>query len=184
MAACSSEGLERRFARLKREVHQAAARLVQARSSPMTRAGLWAPSDIDEVWEALHLLGAARCRHVADLGSGDGRVVLTASLLTQATGLEASRSMVDHSRGLAARLNLPRASFKQTSFWEEDLGQYDLIYTFPDKPLDGLSQRLPPDWPGRLVVYGGRFLPANLHCQRHLMVGATYCTIWTKLAGD
>jgi hypothetical protein len=57
---------------------------------------------------------------------------------------------------------------------------YDLLFIFPDKPLDWLERRLPQDWPGRLLVYGPYFQPGALSYRRSYYAGATHCSLWGR----
>lgn len=143
-----------------------------------TALGMWACSDAGELWELFERLDLGAYRHLADLGSGDGRAVLLASLLTRATGLEADPSLVATSRGLAQELGLERASFLLGDFRQQDLTDFDLLFIYPDKPLDWLSALLPPAWKGRLLVYGSGLRPPKLELLETLRVGRSLCTLW------
>jgi hypothetical protein len=146
----------------------------------MTPLGMWACSDAREVHDLFTQLGLENYRHLADLGSGDGRAVLLASLFTQATGIEADGELVEAARGMAQALGLARAQFIQGDCREADLAPYDLLFLYPDKPLDWLEKRLPLDWQGRLLVYGPHFQPSGLIHLRTLYAGRTMCGLWRR----
>lgn len=148
----------------------------------MTPVGMWACSDPAELWELFGQVDLAACRHMADLGSGDGRAVLLASLLTRATGIEADPWLVASSRDLAQGLGLARAGFLEGDCRQVDLTPYDLLFIYPDKPLAWLEARLPADWPGRLLVYGAGFRPQGLTHLRTLYAGRTMCSLWGRCA--
>lgn len=146
----------------------------------VTPLGMWACSDPAELWELFQALELASCRHMADLGSGDGRAVLLASLFTQATGIEADSELVAESRDLAAELGLSRASFAQGDCRLKDLTPYDLLFIYPDKPLTWLENMLPAYWRGRLLVYGAGFGPQGLRKLHQLRARRSLCTLWGR----
>ncbi|MCF8035008.1 MAG: protein-L-isoaspartate O-methyltransferase [Desulfarculaceae bacterium] len=146
----------------------------------VTPAGMWTCSQTHEVHQLLSNLDLSPYRHLADLGSGDGRVVLLASLFLPATGLEADPELVAASQKMAAGLGLSQARFFCADCRQADLSPYDLMFIYPDKPLDWLVERLPPDWPGSLLVYGPYFQPSGLRHLRTLYAGETLCTMWHR----
>ncbi|MFH1036154.1 MAG: hypothetical protein V1806_16755 [Pseudomonadota bacterium] len=146
----------------------------------MTPLGMWACSEPAELWELFQRVDLDGYRHLADLGSGDGRAVLLASLFTRATGIEADPELVATSRRLASQLELGRARFLEGDCRQQDLAPYDLLFIYPDKPLNWLEALLPPDWPGRLLVYGAGFRPQGLTLLRDLHAGPTLCTLWRR----
>jgi predicted RNA methylase len=101
----------------------------------VTEVGLWTRSVINEVYDLFLQLDLATFACLADLGSGDGRVVLLASLFTRAVGIEADPTLLELSRAAAGRLGLGRAGFMQGDCRSIDLSPYDLLFIFPDKPL-------------------------------------------------
>jgi SAM-dependent methyltransferase len=146
----------------------------------MTPAGMWACSDAAEVWDLFELVDLTGYRHFCDLGSGDGRAVLLAALFTRATGIEADPGLVEVARGLGQELGLARADFICGDCRQADLAPYDLLFLYPDKPLDWLEARLPADWPGRLLIYGPYFQPTTLAHVRTLYAGKTMCGLWRR----
>lgn len=146
----------------------------------VTPAGMWACSRSQEVYDLLGQLDLSAHRHLADLGSGDGRVVLLASLFLPATGIEADPGLVRASRAMAERLGLARAGFLCADCRQVDLSPYDLLFIYPDKPLDWLVKLLPSPWRGRLMVYGPYFQPQGLTHLKTLYAGQTMCTLWRR----
>lgn len=144
----------------------------------VTPAGLWTRSNLDEVLDLFLQIDLGQYQRIVDLGSGDGRVVCLASFFTRAVGIEADPWLVEQSRRLAQDLRLERAVFQQGDARETDLSPYDLLYIFPDKPLDWL-ERMPPNcWQGKLLVYGQGFQPKSLRHLSTLYAGSTLCAMW------
>lgn len=164
------------------EVLQALKEFQATRAEPykVTPVGMWACSRAEEVYDLLLKLRLEDCRHLADLGSGDGRVVLLASLFTRATGIEADPELCRASAQMAARLGLSQAHFRCADCRQADLSPYDLLFIYPDKPLDWLEERLPADWPGRLLVYGPYFQPRTLRHEKTIYAGETLCGLWRR----
>jgi len=119
-----------------------------------TTAGLFVPSPLSDLRPLFDQIDLAAYKRMADLGSGDGRVVLLAALYTDAEGLEADPALVAASRGCALALGISRARFARIDFQTADLKKYDLLFIYPDKPLGPLTDRLTRDFAGDLLVYG------------------------------
>ncbi|MCB2189960.1 MAG: hypothetical protein KQI62_00250 [Deltaproteobacteria bacterium] len=144
----------------------------------MTPAGMWACSKSEEVYDLLEQVDLGGCSHFADLGSGDGRAVLIASLFMRATGIEVDPGLVQASRAMAESLGLNRAEFVCADCRKVDLTPFDLLFLYPDKPLNWLEEILPDGWKGRLLVYGPYFQPTEFTHINTIYAGKTMCTLW------
>jgi hypothetical protein len=144
----------------------------------ITPAGLWTRSSLDEIFDLFCQIDLSRYESMADLGSGDGRVACLASFFTKAAGIEADPLLVAQSRRLAQKIALPGVGFQEADLRTADLTAYDLMYIFPDKPLDWLEALPAGAWRGRLLVYGPKFLPAKLNHLATLYAGAAMATLW------
>ncbi len=164
--------------RIGRVLQRAAGRLGD--QYKVTGVGMWAGSVLEEVYDLFVQMDLAAYRHLADLGSGDGRVVLVGSLFTRATGIEADAELVQISRRAAGELGLERADFIQDDCRQAELDSYDLLFMYPDKPMTWLEERLPANWPGHLVIYGPYFKPETMSFIRSIYAGTTHCTLWSR----
>ncbi|KMY65684.1 hypothetical protein AAU61_21135 [Desulfocarbo indianensis] len=186
MTADSSQEADRRaladprpgLAALRQEL--ARRRAVRGADYRITPAGLWTGSEVDEVFSLFSQLNLAKYPRVADLGSGDGRVACLAGLFTSAVGIEADPWLVNESRDLASRLGLAKVEFKLGDMRSAKLSDYDLLYIFPDKPLDWLEESGMSHWRGRLLVYGPGFQPKKLKHLATIYAGATLCALWSR----
>lgn len=124
-----------------------------------TSLGMWATSSAEGVYRAFCHFQLDQYIHMADLGSGDGIVVLIGSLFTQATGYEIDELLHQQSIKLRNSLNLTKARFLCEDFLQANLDAYDLLYLYPDKPFYDLEERLRATWSGRLLVNGPHFPP-------------------------
>lgn len=124
------------------------------------------PSSKDQTLNTMKLL-EGRSGRLADLGSGDGRLVFAASSAGfQCTGFEINSILVSYARSRAHWKGVPpsQAAFVKKDFWKIDLSSYNNVTAFlaPGvmKPLgEKLLKELPadarviacrfpfPDWP-------------------------------------
>jgi hypothetical protein len=124
-----------------------------------TESGMWAISDAKEAYRAFCHFKLGRYAHLADLGSGDGKVALIGSLFTRVTGYETDDTLHKKSLEIRDQLKLSHASFLRQDYLLADLSPYDILYLYPDKPLYALEARLHPVWHGHLLVNGLHFPP-------------------------
>jgi SAM-dependent methyltransferase len=125
----------------------------------MTSRGAWATSRPEAVLHFFHELGLDRYRLFGDLGCGDGVAVCVAALFTHAVGIEADPDLSRHARENARALGLlHRTAFICGDFLDLRLDPFDVLYIYPDKPLDSLTAKLH-GWSGILLVYGPHFPP-------------------------
>ncbi|XP_061134396.1 ATP synthase subunit C lysine N-methyltransferase [Syngnathus typhle] len=90
------------------------------------------PSCKDQTWNIMKLLDG-RTGRLADLGSGDGRVVFAASSAGfKCTGFEINSILVAYARAKARWTALPssQAIFVKKYFWKTDLSQYNNVTAF------------------------------------------------------
>jgi hypothetical protein len=123
---------------------------------PLGRGAIYVPSSPEKAGLLAELSGAARGGKAADLGSGDGRVVIALALRgAEAHGFEVNPALV-----LLARRNIRRASLQGRafihwkSFWRANLSPFDAVTIFQGsfvmRRLEAKVKRELP--PGALVV--------------------------------
>ena len=145
-----------------------------------TEKGYWGISVLDDVFELFKEINLQEHKSFIDIGSGDGRVVLAASLFTKATGIEFDKELYNWSVQLMKELSLS-GTFLNKDYFNEDLSKYDIIYSFPDKPMSrDIEPKLLKELKGKLVVYGAHFHPAQLKKIRTLEINGTYISIYTR----
>ncbi len=126
-----------------------------------TESGMWATSDANEVYRAFCHFQLNRYTHLADLGSGDGRVALVGSLFTKVTGYETDEVLYKKSLEIRDQLGMHNVIFLQQNYLLADLSPYDILYLYPDKPFYALEDRLHYSWQGHLLVNGPHFPPRH-----------------------
>ena len=127
-----------------------------------TSKGIWGISDCDETFSIFNKLNLQKYSHFLDLGSGDGRVALIASLFTRATGIEIDPELYRKSIEIRNKLKL-KANFHNKDFFTHDISKYDLVYSFPDRPLHyGMEQKLKDELKGKFLLMGNNIYPVDL----------------------
>lgn len=132
-----------------------------------TRVGFWGTSIIKEVFELFQRINLSEYEHVLDLGSGDGRVVMVASLFTRASGIEFDEylhSVARYVRGQLSKIpHTQQAKLINGNFYHYSLRDYDLLFVNPDQPLErGLEKKLIDELNGSIIVAGQHYHPKNL----------------------
>lgn len=147
-----------------------------------TGAGFWGGAIADEVFEAFKKIKLHNFRSFLDLGSGDGRVVLIASLFgVKSVGIEVDNGLFMKSLELQRKLSIPSAIFYNNDFFENNFSGYDILFCNPDKPLErGLEKKLLNEMSGKLILYGHHFHPKNLNTEDTFIVNGTLVTVYGK----
>src|SRR3989344_5672108 len=129
-----------------------------------TSKGFWSPAIMAEVFEAFRKLGLDRYRNFLDLGSGDGRVVLIASLFVpRAEGIEIDPSLHAIAVSMAGKLG-SSAAFRR-----------------PDTPLErGMERKLVKEMNGHLILSGDHFHPRTLVSLKSIIINGTRFSVYGK----
>ncbi|XP_041792502.1 ATP synthase subunit C lysine N-methyltransferase isoform X3 [Chelmon rostratus] len=118
------------------------------------------PSSKDQTLNIMKLL-EGRTGLLADLGSGDGRVVFAASSVGfQCTGFEINGVLVAYARGKARWKGVPsgQVTFVKKDFWKTDLSVYNNVTAFLAPGVMGvLGEKLLKELPNDARVVACRF---------------------------
>jgi len=145
-----------------------------------TEKGFWGNSVHDEVFELFNKIKLEKYKSFIDLGSGDGRVVLIASLFTNAKGIEVDKELIEKSRQFNKELKLD-AEFIHNDFYEYDIKDYDVVYSFPDTSINsGLQEKLMKELNGKFILYGAHLFPIQLKKHDEFFVQGTKVGVYTK----
>ena len=134
------------FIQIKKEYDNFYRALLQKGKLPMwsTQKGFWNAAISDEVYSAFKKIGLHNFKNFLDVGSGDGKVVLIASLFCKnAEGIEIDSFL--HSKALQMKMNfgINNAVFHNNDFFLHDFSKYDILFSSPDAPLErGLEKKL------------------------------------------
>ena len=147
-----------------------------------TQKGFWSASIADEVYESFKKIKLNKFKRFLDLGSGDGKVTLIASLFCKsAEGIEIDRFL--HSKAVDAQntFGLKNVKFHNKDFFEHSLADYDVLFISPDVPFErGLEKKLLNEMKGKLIHYGHHFHPKSLRKEDSFLVNGTLVSIYTK----
>ena len=175
--------MEKRFQLIKKEYDDFDRSLLREGRLPLkdTGIGFWNAAISQEVFELFNKLKLQKYSHFLDLGSGDGRVVMIASLFTNATGIEIDRELVNKSAELQRILDIKNVNFIHKNFMEHDISGHDVVFINPDRPMyRGLEDKLLNELKGQLIVYGHHFHPTLLQKKKEFHLDANYAALYTK----
>lgn len=173
--------METKFLAIKKEYDNFDRNLLKEGKLPMwdTGAGFYSSAVLTEVFELFKKINLQDYRNFLDLGSGDGRVVLTASLFTKATGVEIDSGLVDSSLQIKRKLGL-NAGFIQANFDDYRISGHDIVFVNPDRPMHrGMEKKFLDELKGKLIVYGPHFHPTLLKKHDDFNINGTYAAVYS-----
>ncbi len=146
-----------------------------------TEKGFWNPASDEEIYEAFQQLGLGRYKSFLDIGSGDGRVVLIASLFTpKAEGVEIDGELHRVALQMQEKLGT-NAVFHSKDIFVHDLSAYDILFINPDAPMErGMEDKLLAEMKGHLILYGHHFHPRFLEKKLAVNINDTPITVYGK----
>jgi len=174
--------MEEQFSQIKQEYETFYRNLVlQGKfAAKDTGIGYWGPAVSDEVFEAFKTLKLKG--HFIDIGSGDGKVSMIASLFCErVVGIEYDPLLTLKAQEIKNKFNLLNVTLKNDDFLNHDLSHYDYVFVNPDKPFHrGLEAKLLMDLKGKLIVYGNHFFPNSLRLEQQFKVNDTTVSVYSK----
>ncbi|MFA6888307.1 MAG: hypothetical protein WC254_02315 [Candidatus Woesearchaeota archaeon] len=150
-----------------------------------TGIGYWGITPLQELHELFKSIDIIKHKHVLDLGSGDGRVVLLAAAMgIKATGIEGDDWLMRCALDMKRKIDHPsmnNASFFTDDFMKMDISQYDLLYVSPDRPFyRGLDIKLHNEMKGKLLVHSYEFLPKILKLEKQFKINGELFGLYHK----
>ncbi len=150
-----------------------------------TGIGFWGVTPLKDVFELFKKVKLNEHSTFVDLGSGDGRVVLLASIFgLKATGIEADSWLVNVSLDIKNKLDIPNldnVTILRKDFNEHSISNHDIVYVSPDKPFHrGLESKLQRELDGMLIVHGHEFLPSGFNKVNEFLIDGERFTIYNK----
>lgn len=172
------------FAQIKKEYDDFYRSLLKEGRLPMwsTEKGFWNAAIADEVYEAFKKINLGQFRNFLDIGSGDGKVVLIASLFCEnAEGIEIDNLLHNKALETRNRFNIRNAFFHNKDFFSHDFSKYDILFLAPDAPLErGLENKLLREMKGKLIHYGHHFHPRFLRKESSFLVNGNLVSVYSK----
>jgi len=148
-----------------------------------TDKGIYGTADMDNFFEWCKKINLEKYDKFLDLGSGEGRLVLIASLFTNAKGIEYDEKLVKKGTQVREMLGIgsDRCKLLCGNYMEHDIKEYDIIFVNPDKGfMWGLDNKLSKELKGELWVYNQVFAPNALEKDEKLWIGQIPITKYTN----
>ncbi|MFT4303644.1 MAG: rRNA adenine N-6-methyltransferase family protein [Candidatus Woesearchaeota archaeon] len=130
-----------------------------------TGRGYWGITPTTEIFELFQKTKLKTHKRFLDLGSGDGRAAIVASIFTNSTGIEFDNELhhfaLEHAKKLNAKVKLINQDYM-----EHTLKNYDYIFIAPDNPIsEDLENKLLQEMSNKakLIVYGPHYHPKELN---------------------
>lgn len=138
-----------------------------------TSHGIFGTSAVDDLFEIFKKIGLDECRGFVDLGSGDGRIALLASLFTRSRGIEADSELHALALSLKKRMRAHIPEVAQCDlicgdYTQADLGDADTFFIYADHSIPERLERALLGREGVLFCYQNIFPP------RMIKKGKTY----------
>ena len=172
------------FAKIKKAYDNFHRSLLKDGKLPMwsTSKGFWNASISDEVYETFNRIDLHKFKNFLDIGSGDGKVVLIASLFCKnAEGIEIDDFLHNKAQQIKNKFGIKNAVFHNKDFFEHDFSKYDVLFLAPDAPLErGLENKLLKEMKGKLIHYGHHFQPRFLKKEDSFLVNGNLVSLYSN----
>ena len=172
------------FAQIKKEYDNFYRYLLKNGKLPMwsTKKGFWNAAIADEVYNAFKTVKLEKFKNFLDIGSGDGKVVLIASLFCRnAEGIEIDKFLHGKAVEIKNKFEISNAFFHNKDFFLQDFSNYDALFLSPDAPLErGLENKLLREMNGKLIHYGHHFHPRFLKKETSFLVNGNLVSLYSR----
>ena len=176
--------MEKKVEDLKKEYDTFYKDLLKKGKLPLwdTGKGFWGNANLFEVYHAFKKLKLNKHSTFIDLGSGDGKVVLLASLFCKrAVGIEIDPKLVKKSKEVQKKFSITNAIFYNNDFFDHSISEFDFTFVFPDKPMErGLEEKMLKELQGNLIHYGKHFHPKQLRKKKRFSVNGDLFTLYSR----
>ena len=143
-----------------------------------TELGMWGTSSAEDVFRIFNRLAISG--KFADLGSGDGKVVLIASLFCDSVaGIECDKELVSVSRRFSSNLGI-KADFSLGDYMDADLSSYEWLFLSPDHPITALEDKLIKELKGRIIVYSNLYFFTRLNKVQEFESGSVKVIVYSN----
>ncbi len=175
---------DRKFQEIKGEYDKFYASLLREGKLPLrsTEKGFWGHMPAADLYGAFKRLDLKRHQTFIDLGSGDGKAVLIASLFCKrALGVEFDQELFLKSIEMQKNLRIGNALFYNHDFYDHGITGIDHVFLYPDEPLHRkLESKLQKEMSGKLIHCGHHFHPKNLRKLDEVWVNGNLFTVYSR----
>lgn len=180
--------MEKHFQEIKNRYEDFYRQLMKNGRLPMkdTGKGFWNAAITDEVFEIFSKIGLTRFNHLLDIGSGDGKIALLATLFgVKATGIEFDKELSETALKMQKELShikhTKKCTFVCDDFYKHSFKDFDILFCNPDEPMHrGLERKLLEELNGKLILYGHHFHPRHLRKEKSFEVNGTPVTVYSN----
>ena len=151
-----------------------------------TGIGFWSISTADDLFELFKKIKLDNHASFIDIGSGDGKAVLIASLFTRSHGIEYDPELHITASKIKDKLSEALkhdAMLHNDDYMKHDLSVYDVVFLHPDSRLGALEPKLLAELKGDLIVYGAEYHPVSLELVKTFNAHTTPVSIYRNPAG-
>lgn len=134
-----------------------------------TELGLWGHFPFDVYLEFFDKIDLKRYKKFIDLGSGDGKVALLASLFTSSTGIEIDPELHEKAIDIRDSLGL-NCNLIKKDYTKIDLKEYDILFINPDKDFSNFEHFIIQKIKGTLFVANNIFLPRFMRLKDTIII--------------
>jgi len=128
-----------------------------------TEKGIFGTSDLNILKKFFEKIGLEKTDYFVDLGSGDGRVCILASLFSKAVGIEFDKDLFEDSLKNADILGISDVEFINSDYESFDFSKASIIFSYADHFFSKeFINKLKKDFHGVFYVYQGVFTPEGL----------------------
>lgn len=174
----------KKFRIIRREYDNFYKELLKKGQLPMrsTELGFWNAAISNEIYESFKKINLQKFNSFVDLGSGDGKITLIASLFCrQAEGIEIDDELHKTALEMKEKLNIKNVIFHNNDFFDHSIKGYDIVFVNPDRPMErGMEKKLLNELNGKLILYGHHFHPENLKKNQSFTVDNTLVTLYSR----
>ena len=135
---------------------------------------------VDFAYLLFRQINLDKYKHFIDLGSGDGRVVFTAELFTNAGGIEIDKERYNLSLKMKKKIR-STAGLTNSNYLDMDLSKYDVFYINPDDNIYDIEKKLKREAKKNslLIVCSELYKPVNLTLADTVKISSFRAFIYT-----
>ncbi|MEA3430067.1 MAG: hypothetical protein U9R08_02240 [Nanoarchaeota archaeon] len=169
-----------KFSSIKRQYREYYKQFYLSGKVPLkdTKLGMWGVSSADDVFEIFKKLAVNG--KFMDLGSGDGKVVMIASLFCDSvSGIECDDELVKKSQEFALNLKID-ANFMCDDYMNLNLSGYNWLFVNPDQELDKLEKKFVKELSGKVIVYSNLYFLKNMKIEKEFEISGIKVRVYSK----
>ena len=170
----NKEERQQKFAEILKAYQALEAKIKQEKGTLVwdTKKGIFGAATCERLFAFFERVGLDQYENFLDIGSGDGRAVLIASLFTKASGVEIDEALVEHGKKIQEKLGLD-ATFVCDDFKTVDFSKFSFLFVNPDQGFHkGLEPKLLKEMSKDAVLWSNNniFLPEKLKRERAIWI--------------